>query len=95
MSVEQLSLLDPAPETPAKRLARPRARRTDPPRPAAPSPTATLAAGEVLVEHRYPEAFEFLREHGPDAVAVLTVLLVDAEVVEGRLVVAASTRGGG
>ncbi len=93
MSVEQLTLLDPAPDTPAKRPARPRARRPDLPRPAAQSKTVALGAGEVLVEHRYPEALGFLREHGPDAVAVLTVLLVDAEVVEGRLVVAASTRG--
>jgi hypothetical protein len=47
-----------------------------------------LAAGEALVEHRYPEALEFLREHGPDAVAVLHVLAVDAALDDGRLVAA-------
>jgi len=49
--------------------------------------------GEALIEHRYPQALEFLREHGPDAVAVLDLLAAQAEPVEGRLVVAASTRG--
>jgi hypothetical protein len=47
----------------------------------------------VLIEHRYPEALEFLREHGPDAVAVLDVLVAHAELVDGQLLVAASTRG--
>ena len=55
--------------------------------------SGSIVAGEVLIEHRYPQALEFVREHGPNAVAVLMVLLVDAEVVDGRLVVAASTRG--
>jgi hypothetical protein len=52
-----------------------------------------LASGEALVEHRYPEALAFLREHGSDAMAVLHVFAVDAQVVDGRLVVRASTRG--
>ena len=93
MPAEQLSFLDLAAPTPVGRPARPRARR---PVPALRSelPRATeLSAREVLIEHRYPEALDFLREHGPDAVAVLTVLVVDAELVDGRLVVAASTRG--
>jgi len=47
----------------------------------------------MVIEHRYPQALEFLREHGPDAVAVLHVLVARAEPVDGRLVVAASTRG--
>ena len=47
----------------------------------------------MLIEHRYPEALGFLREHGPDAVAVLQVLVAQAESVDGRLVVAVSTRG--
>lgn len=50
-------------------------------------------AGEAIVEHRYPDALAFLREHGPDALAVLHVLAVDAQVVDGRLVARASTRG--
>jgi hypothetical protein len=87
MAAEQLTLLDLSPEVRAERPARPRARRTA--RPAAP----VVAPGEVLVEHRYPEALVFLREHGPDAVAVLHVLAVDAELVDGRLVARASTRG--
>jgi hypothetical protein len=52
-----------------------------------------LAPGDALIEHRYPEALAFLREHGPDAMAVLHVLAVDAAHVDGRLVVQASTRG--
>ena len=47
----------------------------------------------MVIEHRYPQALEFLREHGPDAVAVLHVLAAQAEPVDGRLVGAASTRG--
>lgn len=94
MPAEQLNLLDLAIDVPVKRPARPRPRRRSPARPssvvAARSP---LAPGEVLVEHRYPEALDFLREHGPDAFAVLHVLAIDAQVIDGRLVVRASTRG--
>ena len=95
MAAEQLTLLDLTPEATGPRPTRLRARRAAPTRPPiAVEPTA-LAAGEVVViEHRYPPALEFLREHGPDAVAVLHVLVAQAELVDGRLVVAASTRGG-
>lgn len=93
MAAEQLSLLEVERPAPARRPARPRARSSAPVRPAAPAKASELARGEVLVAHCFPEAFDFLRSHGPDGVAVLTVLLVDAEVVDGRLVVAASTRG--
>jgi hypothetical protein len=90
---EQLSLIDVPTEGRAKRPARQRPRPAA--RPVEPAPVAapTLAAGEAVVEHRYPEAFAFLREHGPDAVAVLHALAVDAHLVDGRLVARASTRG--
>ena len=42
-----------------------------------------------MVEVRYPEALVFLREHGPEAVAVLHVVIVNAAEVDGRLVVGA------
>jgi hypothetical protein len=88
MAAEQLNLLDLRVDAPAARRARPQASRT-----AAPvSVEQALAAGEALVEHRYPAALDFLREHGSDAVAVLHVLAVDAEAVDGRLVVSVSTR---
>ena len=90
---EQLSLIDVPTNGPAERPTRPRSRRAVRAVEAAPVAAPTLAAGEALVEHRYPEALAFLREHGPDAVAVLYVLAVDAEVVDGRLVARASTRG--
>ncbi len=47
---------------------------------------------EVRIEHRYPDAFVFLRHHGPQAVAVLHVLLTRVERERGRLVARASTR---
>jgi SOS-response transcriptional repressor LexA len=47
---------------------------------------------EARIEHRYPEAAAFLREHGPDAVAILHDLLVHAERRGHRLVVQASVR---
>ena len=97
MATEQLTLLDLAPEATGPGPAHPWARRATPAKPAMAARPATksgeLDAGEVLVSHRYPEALEFLREHGPDAVAVLHVLVAQAESVDGRLVVAASTRG--
>jgi DNA-binding transcriptional regulator YhcF (GntR family) len=46
----------------------------------------------VRIEHRYPAALEFLRQHGPQAVAVLHELLARAECREGDLVACASTR---
>ena len=93
MAAEQLSFLDLEPEAPTRKPSRPRARRTAPDRAPVPARPKDLAAGEVLIEHRCPEALDFLREHGPDAVAVLHVLVAQAEPVDGRLVVAASTRG--
>lgn len=90
---EQLSLIEVPPEGAAKRPVRPRSRRAAGPFEAAPVAAPPLAPGDALVEHRYPGALDFLREHGPDAVAVLHVLAVDAAVIDGRLVVRASTRG--
>lgn len=90
---EQLSFLDVPTEGRAARPARPLSRQASRAVEAAPVAAPTLAPGEALVEHRYPEALDFLREHGPDAVAVLHVLLVDAEVVDGRLMARASSRG--
>ena len=94
MAAEQLTLLDLAPEVTGPRSARPRARRAGPAKPAiaarSDARSAEPVAGEMVIEHRYPQALEFLREHGPDAVAVLHVLVAQAEPVEGRLVVAAS-----
>jgi hypothetical protein len=48
--------------------------------------------GDVVIEHHHPQAGTFVREHGPDAVAVLEDLLCRAEVVDGALVVQASSR---
>ena len=93
MAAEQLRFLDLEPEAPVRKPARPRARRAAAAQPPAPDSAAELAAGEVLIEHCYPQALDFLREHGPDAVAVLHVLVAQAELVDGRPVVAASTRG--
>ena len=47
---------------------------------------------DVRIEHRYPAAREFLRRHGPQAVAVLEELLARAERRDGVLVARASTR---
>jgi hypothetical protein len=91
MAAQQLNLLDPRVDAPAARPTRPRSRRAA--TAASVSVEPVLAAGEALVEHRYPAALDFLREHGSDAVAVLHVLAVDAEAVDGRLVVSVSTRG--
>jgi hypothetical protein len=92
MPAEQLPLLGLDAEVSARRSAPPRVRRPSVARPPDPEPTTALAPGEVAVEHRYPEAHAFLSEHGPDALAVLHVLAVRAEVIDGRLVARASTR---
>jgi DNA-binding IclR family transcriptional regulator len=47
---------------------------------------------EIRIEHRYPAALGFLREHGPQALAVLHELLVRSERHGGKLVARASTR---
>jgi len=94
MAFEQLSFLHPCAEAAAQPAA-PRMSRRDPVvEPVRPRPEQqSTAPGEVVVEHRYPEALAFVREHGPHALAVLHVLALDAELVDGRLVVRASTRG--
>lgn len=93
MAAEQLTFLELEPEAPARKPSRPRARRAARAQPPAAAGSREVSAGEVLIEHRYPEALDFLREYGPDAVAVLHVLVAQAEPVDGRLVAAASTRG--
>jgi hypothetical protein len=94
MAFEQLSFPDPAAETAAQPAAPRISRRAPVAEPVLPRPAQSSAApGEVVVEHRYPEALAFVREHGPHALAVLYVLAVDAELVDGRLAVRASTRG--
>ena len=52
----------------------------------------TIVTAEATVEHRYPEAWAFLAEHGPVAVAVLHALAVEADPAGAELVVRASTR---
>jgi DNA-binding IclR family transcriptional regulator len=47
---------------------------------------------DARIEHRYPAARDFLRMHGPQAVAVLQELLARAERRDGALVARASTR---
>jgi hypothetical protein len=90
MAAEQLNLLDLRVDATAARPTRPRTRRTGT---AAAAPVGpVLAASEALVERRYPAALDFLREHGPDALAVLHLLAVEAEVIDRRLVVSVSTR---
>lgn len=93
MPAEQLPLLGLDAEVPARGSSRPRVRRSSVARPPASEPAPALAPGEVVVEHRYPEAHAFLSEHGPDALAVLHVLAVRADVIDGRLLARASTRG--
>lgn len=47
---------------------------------------------EVRIEHRYPTAFGFLCQHGPQALAILHDLIARADEVDGQLVVETSTR---
>lgn len=47
---------------------------------------------EIRIEHRYPAALGFLREHGPQALAVLHELLIRSERRGRKLVARASTR---
>ncbi|HUR24367.1 MAG TPA: winged helix-turn-helix domain-containing protein [Acidimicrobiales bacterium] len=49
-------------------------------------------SAEVRIEHSYPDALAFLREYGPETVAVLHDLLAHAELRDGELVVRASMR---
>lgn len=90
MPFEQLNLLDSTGDT------GPQPRRRPAPRPPRPEPAAVpevVLPGEVYVEHHYPQGWAFLSEHGADAVAALHVLASQAEVVDGRPVAQASTRG--
>jgi len=90
MAAEQLTFFDFPTEAEPKRPPR----RPRPPVEPAVEPTAVaLVETGVAVVHRYPKALAFLRELGPDAVAVLHVLAAEAEAIDGRLVVRASTRG--
>jgi hypothetical protein len=47
---------------------------------------------EIRIEHRYPEALTFLKDHGPNGIAILHDLLVHAQLLDGQLVVQASVR---
>ncbi|MDQ6727272.1 MAG: hypothetical protein M3066_14060 [Actinomycetota bacterium] len=47
---------------------------------------------EVRTEHRYPEALDFLRRHGADALVILDDLVAHAERRGSQLVVQASVR---
>jgi hypothetical protein len=47
---------------------------------------------EVRIEHRYPAAWGFVLEHGPETVAVLHDLLAHAHRDGDRLIVVASVR---
>lgn len=49
-------------------------------------------ATEVRIEHRYPAGFGFVRDHGPNGLAVLHALLVSAVERDGELVVSVSIR---
>ncbi len=46
----------------------------------------------ICIEHRYPDALEFLLEHGPHALVVLHDLLTHAERRNDCLVVQATVR---
>jgi hypothetical protein len=47
---------------------------------------------EVRIEHRYPEALAFVRQHGAEALVILDDLLAHAERRDNRLVVQTSVR---
>lgn len=49
-------------------------------------------ASEIRIEHCYPDALPFLRQHGPDALAVLHDLITHAERRGDELVVQTSIR---
>lgn len=93
MAADQLALLGLDLGVPAQRPTRPRAGPMNFVQSPAPPPATALVPCEVVVGHRYPDAHQFLREHGSDALAVLHVLALRAEVIDGRLVARASTRG--
>ena len=47
---------------------------------------------EIRIEHRYPDALSFVREHGAEALVILHDLLANADFRDDELVVQASTR---
>jgi SOS-response transcriptional repressor LexA len=47
---------------------------------------------EIRIEHRYPDALCFVREHGAEALVILHDLLANADLHDDELVVQASTR---
>ncbi len=47
---------------------------------------------EIRIEHRYPDALSFVREHGAEALVILYDLLANADLRDDELVVQASTR---
>ena len=47
---------------------------------------------EICIEHRYPAAYAFVEQHGPDAIAVIHDLITHAEQLGDQLVVQASVR---
>ena len=47
---------------------------------------------EIRIEHRYPDALCFVREHGAEALVILHDLLANADLRDDELVVQASTR---
>jgi hypothetical protein len=56
-------------------------------------PTTELPMpAEIYIDHRYPDALPFLQQHGPDTVAVLHDLLINARCRDGVLVVETSVR---
>lgn len=47
---------------------------------------------EICIEHRYPPAYAYVKQHGPDSIAILHDLITHAEIVGDQLVVQASVR---
>ena len=54
--------------------------------------TASPAATEIRIEHRYPQSLAFVQKHGPQAVVILHDLIHHAEERDDQLVVQASVR---
>jgi hypothetical protein len=54
--------------------------------------TASPAATEIRIEHRYPQSLTFVEQHGPQAIVILHDLINHAEERDGQLVVQASVR---
>ncbi len=54
--------------------------------------TASPAATEIRIEHRYPQSLPFVQQHGPQAIVILHDLINHAEERDDQLVVQASVR---